>query len=152
TGDRNSDGDREVERIERGAREDEREDDLLRRVGARRDGVGAEDRERLLLRQAFADLLLGGKRPADRDALDAGSQPAHARGRRARGRLRGELTRPRIAEVRRVRAIDADPPVTRLPAAERSTAADHRMRDLLEGTRWTADPASLGMRSAGAEA
>ena len=40
------------------AAEDEREDDLLGRVGRRADGVRAEDRERLRLRQPLAELLV----------------------------------------------------------------------------------------------
>ena len=49
---------------------DEDPQDLLGRVGRRADRVGAEDRERLLLRQPLADLLLGRQRPAEDDGPD----------------------------------------------------------------------------------
>ena len=76
--DRDADLDREAERRAADAREQEREDDLLGRVGGRRDRVRAEDRERLLLRQALADLLLVGERPSEEDVLEPRVDAAHA--------------------------------------------------------------------------
>ena len=49
--------------------EDQDAKDLLGRVGRRADGVRAEDRERLLLRQPLAELLLARQRPAEQDGL-----------------------------------------------------------------------------------
>ena len=53
---------------QRDAGEDERADDLLGRVGARADGVRAEDGQRLGLGQALADLLARWQRAPDEDA------------------------------------------------------------------------------------
>ena len=47
------------------AAEDQDAQDLLGRVGRRADRVRAEDRQRLLLGQALAELLLARERPAE---------------------------------------------------------------------------------------
>ena len=59
--------------------------DLLGRVGRRADRIRAEDRERLGLAQALADLLLARQRPPEHDAAHAREGPA-ARCRRRRWR------------------------------------------------------------------
>ena len=51
------------------------EEDLLGRVGRRRDRVRREDGERDQLRDALVLLLRAGERPAHEDALDEGHRP-----------------------------------------------------------------------------
>ena len=107
------------------ATEDQHAQDLLGRVGRGADRVGAEDRQRLRLRQALAELLVARQRLADEDAADV-RPDATGRGRRRAGRFLGrQVARAGVAEVRRVRPLDADAPVTGLATLERATAADH---------------------------
>ena len=129
-GDRDQqDGDRaadpDAERQRRDAAEDQDPEDLLGRVGRRADRVGAEDRERLLLREALADLLLAaraagrgaapsrGTRPDPRRSAGRTRRPSRSAGPgRSSGRARSAGGRP-------------GPGVAGLPALEGSTAADH---------------------------
>ena len=121
------DRDRYLDRHEQGASagDDQDPQDLLGRIGRRGDGVRAEDRERLLLREALLHLLLVRQRPPEDDGTEPG-EGATASGPRDRCRLaRDQLVRAGVAEVRGVRPIDADPPVARLSALERPPSADH---------------------------
>ena len=121
--DRDRDLDREQQRA--GAGEDEHPEDLLRRVGRRRDRVGAEDRQREALRQAFADLLVGRERAAEHPRLGAAHRATERRARDRRLAPRDELVGAGVAEVGRVVALDADAPVARLAAGDGSATADH---------------------------
>ena len=125
-GDGDRDGHRELQGGQGGPTEDEGEDDLLGRVRARGDGVRAEDGQRLGLGQAFAELLVLVERAAQEHAADLGQGSAAGRGRDAGRFLGRQRALARVPEVRRVGAFDADPPVARLAALERPTAADHR--------------------------
>src|SRR5207244_13093537 len=108
--------------------EDEDAEDLLGRVRRRADRVRAEDRERLLLREPLADLVLRRQGTADDRGLDAGPQAPERRRRPTGGLLGGELARPAPAEVRGVGALDAHPAVGQLAAIAGSEAAGHRDR------------------------
>ncbi len=120
--DRHGDRQRIDERGAGDARQHEREDDLLGRVGRRADRVGAEDRERLPLGQPLADLLLAVERPADQQPLDLGAESTRPRGRSAGRGLGRQLAPSRVAEVRRVRTLDPDPLVARLAACDGTPA------------------------------
>ena len=114
--DRQQDGDRDghADRVGEcaGPGHDQDLEDLLGRIGRRRDRVGAEDRQRLPLGKPLADLLLAGEGPAEDDAADPGEGPADRRLRSA-GRLLGDhLTRAGVAEVGCVRSFDPDPAVS----------------------------------------
>ena len=66
--------------------------------------------------EALADLLVDRQRPSEQDAPGPGEQPS---GRRARSRCRGlgyQHALAAIAEVLRVRPLDADTPVAEPPA------------------------------------
>ena len=92
-GEHDGDRRRHLDRGDEGERagDDEDPQDLLGRIGGRRDRVGAEDREREPLRQPLADLLLGGQGAADEPRLRA----AEARVRAAvRGSGRLAASRP----------------------------------------------------------
>ena len=73
--DRDRAADPDAERQGGDAAEDQDAEDLLGRVGRRADRVGAEDRQRLLLRQALPDLLLARERPAEEQRLRRASRP-----------------------------------------------------------------------------
>ena len=121
--DRDRDLDREEQRT--GPREDQDPEDLLGRVRRRRDRVRAEDRERLLLRQALFQLVLVRQRPTEDDGPEPGESPAATRSWGGR-RLTGDhLVGAGIPEERGVRPLDADPAVARLSALERLPTPDH---------------------------
>ncbi len=110
--------DREAQEERAGAGEDQRPEHLLSRVGRGRDRVRREDRERLDLREALAHLLVDRQGPPDEDAADPGEQPAGLRPRGRRGLLGHERALARVAEVLRVRPLDADAPVAELATLE----------------------------------
>ena len=118
-GQQDGDRDRHLDRQQhrRRAAEDQDPQDLLGRVGRRRDRVRAEDGERLLLVEALVDLGLAGERTPedDRRARRANARPVRVRGIEAASRAT-ELARPGVAEVRGVRSLDPDAPVAGLAA------------------------------------
>ena len=116
------DRDRDLDRGEqcRGPGEDQHPQDLLGCVGRRADRVRAEDRQRLLLGQALADLLVDGERPPEQQrASRAMPRPTWVRGRR-RGLLGDEVALARVPEVGGVGPLDANAPVAKLAALERA--------------------------------
>ncbi len=130
-GQHHDDGDRHADRVgERagGRGDDEDAEDLLGRVGRRADRVGAEDRQRLDLGQALADLLLRRQGTAEDDRPDTGDEPAGGRERPAGGLLGDERSGAGVSEVGGVRTFDPHPPVRDLAPGERAPAADHRRR------------------------
>ena len=66
----------------------------------RRDRVGAEDRQRLLLRQPLVDVLVVRERPADQPRLDPGDGAFAAGPRAGRRGLGDQLAGPGVPEVR----------------------------------------------------
>ncbi len=149
------DGDRHGQAEEQRAcpREHEDAEDLLGRVGRRADGVRAEDRERLLLRQPLLDVLVVRQRTPEQRAAGPGERTSRPRSR-ARRRLAGDhLARAGVPEIGGVRPLDPDPPVACLAPLQRPSTADHASR----GPMWTVtapavvprqaegDPDSLGV-------
>ena len=123
--DGDGDADLEAEGHRGGPAEDQHPQDLLGRVGRRADGVGAEDRQGLLLGEPLAQLVFAHQRAPDEEPADR--RPGLPRGRRRRaGRLpRRQLAPARVAEVRCVRSFDADATIARLPALQRAPSSDH---------------------------
>ncbi len=74
--------------------EDEDAQDLLGRIGRRADRVRAEDRQRLLLRQPLADLVLARQRPAEQRRLRTWANSSPVRRGRALRRLLGASAGP----------------------------------------------------------
>ena len=121
------DGDRDLDRDEQrtGPGDDQDPEDLLGRVGRRRDRVRAEDRERLLLRETLLDLVLVRQWPPEDEGPEPG-EGAAATGSRDGRRLAGDqLVGAGIPEERCVRPLDANPPVAGLAALERAPTPDH---------------------------
>ena len=115
---------REVERGPGDPGQDEREDDLLGRVRGRRDRVRAEDRERLRLGQALADLLLVREGPPQQGALDPDAEGPQGRRRGARGGLGRQLARARCTGSRACGGARRGPACR--PACARRSAAGRR--------------------------
>ncbi len=132
---------RDVDRCHQadGACDEQDVQDLIGGVRGRADGVRAEDGQRLLLVQALADLLFGCQRTAEEDALGVDDRAAHPRLGCDGCRLRAQRPGTRVAEVGRVRPIDANAYVTGAPALQRLTAPDHSRLRPAVGPRWHAD-------------
>ena len=97
-GQQERDGDRDLDRQQhrRGPTEDQDAQDLLGRVGRRRDRVGTEDRERLLLVEPLLDVRFAGQRTTEHDPARAGDGATERR-----ARVRGGLAGDQLARARR---------------------------------------------------
>ena len=124
SGDRDRDLDRQEHR--RGAADDQDAQDLLGRVGRRRDRVRTEDGERLLLVEALVDVGLARQRSSEDGRSDSGEGSPGPRSRDGRGLASDEATGPFVAEERRVRPFDPDAAIAGLSPGQRASTADHR--------------------------
>ena len=143
-GDRDRDRQGHAERRDADPPEEQRAEDLLCRIRARADRVGAEDRKRLRLGQSLADLLVARERPPEQ-------RPSQGRHRAAEGplllvrlRARDQGVRGRVTEVLALRPLDADAPVARLAALQLGV----RGRALRDALRVRPRPRARGLRSA----
>src|SRR4029079_6460185 len=116
-----------LERQEEGARPCEEQDtqDLLCRIRGRADRIRAEDGQRLLLPEAFAELFRGREGATEDNATDSAEEPARRRERDVRGGLGDERAGANVAEVGSVRTLDPDAPVRRFAAPQGSPPSDH---------------------------
>ena len=139
-----ADQDADLEPVGEGddAAEDQDPQDLFGGVGRRRDGVRAEDRQRLLLRQALAELVLARERAPEQEPAERGEGLAGGRRRGAGRFLGGQLALAGVAEVRGVRPFDPNPAVARLAALQWLPSADHQAPTRKRSARRPGRPAA----------